>query len=360
MPLVGALVAAGFAPEFALAITAIMAGLVLAILAFALFLLLEQPLTYILRRIPAIGGGLADAVHTGLTAITTWINSWIGPAIQPLVTLFLAPVQAVVGFVSTVVAAFEYVMHQLVLVTDQAAGAVGILATRAAQALAQAGLALARTAAAAASALEAINLGKLIRYSLLPAAIASAVATARAFTLGQVNAESQARQAAAAKAAATAAAAVAAEQLARQRADEQNAARAATAAAATAAALVGLRELVTDLEQVKVRALEDELTDVRTRAIPAEQARAQAAEATLTAELATAGEALRCLDPLCSSGFSSLLGGMLAGAELVAILELVGAAVSDPEGAAHSTAQGAGGLINQAAGLLSVATGARF
>lgn len=353
MPLVGALVAAGFAPEAAVAVGAVFIGLALALLAFAVFWLLREPLEAVLRGIPAIGGGLASAVSNGINSVASWANGVIGPAIQPILNVILVPIQGATAFVSMTVAAIEYLMHQVKLVTDAAAGAVGRVATDASQALVRVATATATAVAAGASALAANNLGKLIRYTLLPAAQAAAVAAAATFTRAQVGAEAAERAQAVAKAQAAAQAATAAEQLARQRADQQGAAAAQAAAAALAAALAGLSVHVRTETDAKVGSLEGELTDIRTRAIPAETERATTAELALTAELGVATEALRCLDPLCAGGFSGLVGNLLAGAELLALLELVGQGVRDPQGTAREVAGITAGVHDVIAGMLS-------
>ena len=258
-----------------------------------------------------------------------------------------------VGFISATTASIEYVMDQLRILANATSGRTGLLG-RQITSLAGATSSLAtRLAVAAATASGAMSLAQYLRSTAIPQARASAVAQAEAYTASRVTAEEQARARAVADARAAAVALEQAEATARRAGDAQVAATAAAAAAAIRAALAQLSTHVRTETDVRVGNLEDELTTVRTRTIPQEVTRAKAAEAALVAELTVAKAALQCLAPLCGSGYANLIGQLLAGAELLLLLELVGQAVRDPEGTAREVAGAGEGLYQTVHGFLA-------
>lgn len=335
-------------------------GFIALLLLFGFSFLFRKPLVAILGSVPAIGGAIAGAVDGAIGQVGAWIGSWISGYVVPLISTLMRPIQLMVMLPGIILGAIEYTMGQVRITADAAAGAVGHLGSDLSGAMTNIGTLFVRLASAVAG-LAAANVAiGVLRSTTIPAARSEAVAQAGAHADARVESETTARAKAVAQEAAARASAVAAEATTRARADEAGAAKAAAAAAALASALASLSVHVRTETDARVGDLEDALADVRTRAIPQEAARAKAAEAVLTDELAAATAITSCLASLCSSGYANLVGQLLQGAELLALLELVGAAIRDPRGTASSTAGSAGSLIGGASSLLSPVLGVQL
>lgn len=328
-------------------------ALVVLLLVLAISFLLRKPLVFILTRIPVIGGGLANIIGQAVDTVQGWAFGWLGPIAYSIATVILAPAQLGVAAMSAMVGGFEYALGNTRRLITATYGSGGILAV---QRSLSAGVAAIRNTDIPTAADRARRLAVAAAAALVAGEAADRLAgdrTTAAAALNQVRAEAaeRARQVTAARD--QAAALVSAEARIRLAGDELLDRQAKQEAATRAAAEAALSGRVGTLERERIPALERELEGVRDVTIPQVQAKEAADVAVLTGELTIAQEALRCLDPLCSSGYSGLVGQLLVGAELLAILELVGAAVRDPQGTAQGTAGQSGALHDLGAGLLA-------
>lgn len=336
----------GALPEILLAIAALL-------LVFWLGVMLEKPLVSALQGIPVLGGNIANAVSQGLARFHAWLSGWVDGVVGPAIGYVMGFVHNLVAFPAVTVGAIEYLMDQLRLVTNAAGGHFALVARQVASLSGSLSGLANRIVSVAAAAASALGLAQLLRSTVIPQAQAAAEAHAGAYTRSQVSAEAQARAEAIAQARLAAAALVSLEAKARESGDAKVAAAAAAAAAAIRAALGELSTHVRTETDAKVTQLEGELTRLREQTIPKVQAQEATDVATLTAELTIAQQALRCLEPLCSSGYANLIGQLLEGAELLALLELVGQAVRDPQGTAREMAGLVGGIEGAVSGMLS-------
>jgi hypothetical protein len=313
----------GFLPE-------ILIGLALLLILLASVYMLRKPLVAILTGIPLIGGAAANAVNGALDWFLGVVGSWVEWAATPIIHLIMTPISSMVGFGSVIVGGFEYVMDQLKLVTLAAAGQIGRLAT----------------------ALAGVNLGNLIRYVLLPTGLAAVYVKAQTFTAARVRSEADIRYTQIQATQARIATLTQAEAAARLAGDYRAAAQLGLAVTALQTALVLERGRAITYTDQRVGHLQDELTQVTQKAIPAALAAALAATALVATKLLRLQR--ECVDPVCNAfgGSTSIWSSLQTGLELGIMLELVGQAVRDPQGAAHVVAAGADGIHNLGASLL--------
>lgn len=326
--------------------------LAVVLLAFAITYLVRDPLTTILTRIPLIGGAVAGAVAGGINWIIALVNGWIDDLAWPAIQLIMAPVSAAVAFASATVGAIEYGIGQVAIITGSLGSTVSYLVRKAAELTTQLAKALTVAAGAALTATKAWDLGKLLRDVLLPAAAAAALAASQVFTRSKVDAEAKRRAQAIGATRTDLRGRISDEAARRQAAD-------ASAAAATVAGLAALSVAVKTAQarartysDEQRRALELELEQLRTRDIPRAEARATARADAVAAELAAVR--LSCITPICNlfGPGTSMAQTLIAEAEWLILLGIVGNAVRDPEGTAQVVAGVGAGLHSVASVIL--------
>lgn len=345
------------APELGPVLGAIVVAVLGLILLLSIWLLLK-PIGIAVGYIPVVGHAAAEGVFAAAGQITSWVNSWIDGIVWPIIRLIMAPVQAVVGFASVTVGSIEYLMGELRLVAQMAAGELGYVARQIASLVNTAnGLAL-RLASAAAVAAGALSLARYLEGTAIPAARSQAIAAAEGYAASRVDTETRAREGAVAGAETLARGLVGTEARLREGGDATLRSTITTAADTLERELTGLRGQVRDIESTQVVPLEREVTDLRDVAIPAAIAGAAAATKAVADELTQTKT--QCVDPLCNGllNTANLFGALAAGAELALLLELVASAIADPQGTAGEVGGLVGGVHSAASSLLSPAVGA--
>lgn len=330
---------------------------ILLILVFAAGVFLEKPLVYLIGKVPVVGGSIADWVHRGIDGLIGLAQGWAAAAAKPFLDFVMGLISGFTALATTAVASSEASMDATRAVQNATADAMDR------RIAAEAGLAsrignLFLNLSGATLALLTAKLGiDAIRHTQIPQAQAAATSAANSYTVTHVNAEATIR--------AQAIAAARAELLVRisavERADQAATASLSTTLAgyrtATDARIRGIEAGVRELEDVRVRGIEDELTTIRDVTIPKVIADERAATATLTATLETVAGDVACLNPLCASGYSGLVNQLLQGAELLALLELVGSALHDPSGTARQVSGMVKSVHDDASALLSPVLG---
>lgn len=149
-------------------------AIALLLLAWAITVLIQKPLVFLLEHVPVIGGSIASAVSDVIGNVIHWATDWAGKAVQPFVALVAVPINALLDLVSSLSALADTIQTALARVASVAAGEVGRVADRIASAVAQLG-SLVNLVAAARTAIATLfdRLGTLVTVTL-PGAIAAA------------------------------------------------------------------------------------------------------------------------------------------------------------------------------------------
>lgn len=327
-------------------------GIALLLLWLATYYLLSQ-VAAIIRTAGVIGRAIADAITGGLNAISDWALDWLGSAAKGLVELIAVPIRAAWDFAQAAANAIAAAESAIGEVARVAAGEIGHVASE----LVSLGNRVAQNAAkvgtAAATATSAYTLSRQLRDSTIPQARQSAINTSAAYTRDRVSVEAGARARAIDDVRVDLGRAIDGEASTRAAQD----AALAGAAAATAAEL---RRRITDAEagarahtNQRVGEVEDQLAQLRDVAIPAALAAALAATNAVAQQLTQVRT--QCIDPMCSTWgtMTGLVQSLMQGVELALVLGFVAYAVSDPEGAASTTAGAADTMHDMGASLLA-------
>lgn len=333
---------------------------ILLVLVFAAGVFLEKPLVYLLGKVPVVGGTIADLVGRGIGGLVSLAQSWAAAAAKPFLDFVMSLVSGMTAAYTTAIAGTEAAMDAIKSVQNATADAIGRRIAAEASLAGRIGN-IFYTLGGATLALLAAKLGiDVLRSTTIPHAQAAATANANAYTVTRVSAESAARTQAVAAARAELLVKIAAVQAADQAAVKSLSTTLAGYRATTEVRIRGIEEGLRDLSDVRVPAIESELTTIRDVTIPKVIADERAATATLTATVETIAADVACLNPLCASGYSGLVNQLLQGAELLALLELVGAAVRDPDGTARMVSGVAQGVAQDASALLSPVMGVQL
>lgn len=329
------------------------AAFVIMILLWASSELLVKPLTIILSRLPVIGGAVADAVRQGGSVVVDWAAGWIKTAGGPMVEVLAAPVARFVDVILNLVTTVETIVGHFDVIVSWAWGRIQDVANFADTIWARVG-ALGVSLAASAARLASLSAEVAgIVAGTIPRAIAAVLAQAETTARYLVDLTAVVLSAAIHTALATALAAVAAESaaLTAARGDllKLIAGQGAVLTAAIAAAVATVRAEV----GVQVRTLERDIADLHVAVDPLAAAGVLTLISTLTTELDTMRR--ECVDPVCNVLTPSLgaLSGLAEMGTLLAVLELAGAAIRDPQGTADDVAGGVAavhGLVRDVAG----------
>ena len=316
----------------------IFAAVALLLIAWALGILLVKPVAFLLGKIPVVGGQIANALGTGAADVTDWALTWAKHGIDAFVQVVSAPVVALVGFVTELVATVFATASRLLDLFAQVATVT-----------AWAGAQLRALWAQLTTLSHSVATG-LLAVPGIARSIAAALVSAAVTTL---------RQAIAAVSAALSAG-LAAERAALQAA-QGNAAKALAAQAAVLAAAIAAGDAaVHRAVAADVRAVQGEVTQLGNLVRPIVASGVVATAAATAAEL----ELLRrtCIEPSCSviSPQLPVLQALMDGTLLVLLGVAVEEAIRDPEGAAKATAGLASTIHRDAAGLFGLVAGVKL
>lgn len=343
------LLAAPLAPIFVAA--------ALMLLVWAVTMLFQRPLVFLLQRVPVVGYSIAEAVGGAIGAVLNWALSWAVMAVDPLVQLVLIPIRAVGDFVAQVAATFGTVAGAIARVAQVAAGEIGQVADLVATLAGRVSLAISRIAAGAlALAALAGDVARIISTTI-PAAIGAVWARVTALVSAAIAAAERGLTATI------------------DALRSWAVARLAQITAALAAAIATVRAWVLSVVVAAVRPLEaglDALGRAIEQTIGSILARLVALERLLPllALIPLVGVIPRtieefwrtkrgCTDPTCDF-LGDVLQGLGAAGELLTgsvFLGLVAAAISDPAGTAQGIASESGTFHDVASEVTSVLAG---
>lgn len=313
-------------------------AIALLLLVFAALIVVRKPLVALLSMIPAIGGSIADAVSSGLQAVIDWALSWAHQGLSSLVQLVWTPIQGVVTWAYGVVSALEALATFVASLPAEIASVTSWAAARFASLVASLAALVSRVTAVAAT---------------IPT-IARSIATA---LVDALNSELRAviSSVRAALAAAISAAALAAAQ------------EVAALRAWAVAQLLGLSTTLSATVATLGHVTGIELPDIRGQLAHLAEGLGLLTAANLISRLLSLERTVattieECVTPTCNVIGPQLgvLQALMDIGLLLAVGELVGEAVRDPEGAAKATAGAVEGITAAAGGLGQALTGVRL
>jgi len=338
--LVVAFLAALTDPFVDAAVVIVMIGIGL-VLAFVIV----PPLVNIIRQIPVVGGSIATIIEGEFVAAQQTVNDWVNKNVAPLANAIGNPVAAFWQWIDGLQTLSGSIVAALALIAQTAAGAGGGVARKIAQ--------LITTVAAQATSIGNIqtSLGDLVNNfahaisATIPDAIAAAVQFVTTAWKAGVAAEHALESAAIATVTTYA---------------QTLFATAGTALKlglsdmtkyvdATATALVGdidaLEAEAKSYTDGAIKGVETEITDLNVPALALAIAGVIPLVGTLEATLTQTID--ECVNPTCSTlgNGLGLFNTLAAGVELLAVVELVKSATSNPSGAGRDLAAGVGDLI---------------
>lgn len=320
---------------------------------YAVAIVFRNPLVAALSAIPVIGGAAAGAVSDAAEWMARYISGWAESLVWPLIQLLLAPAAILTAFTGAVVGSAEYLMDR-VRVTAQAANAeFGRVASSLGNLDRGLGSALAQLGGALLGLQAARSTIDWIRGTQVPAAKSQAISSSGAYTRGQVGAEAKTRASEIDQVRAETRTLHHWENLALDSAKAGLQAQIAAEAAALSVAIAQLGAKDQHYTDQRVAGAEAAAAAALAKGLTAVRADARAQVKVVADELT--GLRTGCIDPLCGA-FGPAVGlwsQLATGAELLALLGMVQAATSDPQGAARGMAGLAGALHDGAAAMLS-------
>ena len=336
---------------------AVIVGLALMLLVWAIQTLLVRPLVQLLEHVPLVGGTISSAIGDIVGTVISWATDWAAKAVGPLVELVAVPVRALVDFVGMLVQAVEAAGETAIRALSWAAGQVGTLADRIASLLAQVtGLAGAigavRTVIAAIQAAIANITAHVIPNAIsavrawATSLVATAVATARAALESLISA-----------------ARAYAKALVAEATRAFDAALAALRTALLAAVAVAVKPLEGAIGQLG-RMLEETVGAILARLAILEKLLPLLGLVPLVGAIPLAIESYwrtkrECVDPTCDL-LGDLLGGLGAAGELLGgsvLIALVEESIRDPQGTANEVQGWSDELRGLASGVTQVLAG---
>jgi hypothetical protein len=305
-------------------------AIALLLLVFAALIVVRKPLVALLSMIPAIGGTVADAVSNGLQAVIDWALYWAHQGLDPLVQLVWTPIQAVIGWAAGVVSALEALASFVSMIPSDVASVAAWAGSRI--------TALVSSLASLAS-----------RVTAVAASIPTIARTVAAKLVGSLNTELRAVISSVRAALAAAVSAVALQ------AAQEVAALRAWAVVQVLGLSTALSAAVATLGHVTGV----ELPDIRGQLARLAEGLGLLTAANLIGRLLTLERTVattieECVTPTCNVIGPQLgvLQALMDIGLLLAVGELVGEAVRDPEGAAKATAGAISGVAGAASGLV--------
>lgn len=328
------------------ALADILATALFIVLGVALAFFVVPPIVEALRRIPLVGGGVAQIADTLFKVYITESKLWAAKNIDPVVNVLQSMATNPLAYISVTLDYMGANLSAMVATAQAAGGAAGAVGTR----LIQLALRVTGLETATNGLTQFVNglfnrVTNLITVTL-PAAISTAIAglsaafqaalhIEHAFTVSGLGVATQLAQGLFAEA-----------QLAAKAGDLVMAELLGHTAAQLAAQIVAVQAGLKTYTDVEVGQLDDALANLRNVVIPAAIAGVEVA----VTEIATTLTQLErdCINPTCSALTPSLgiLNLLNAGAELLFIVTLVGTITRDPQGAARNLSGGVNDLMN--------------
>lgn len=316
----------------AAAFAAMAVGVMLLLLAYG-GIGLSNWLAELMRGLPYIGGGLSDFFSNHVAKAFGIVLSWAEWAISGVIEIVSAPIHWLSVNDRTAAYFSGQTADAVNALTDGAATAIGRINAWMGKETARFGTYLIGLPSAVAIGLAGALGVTWIRDHQVPQAQQAAESHAGAYTDARVNASTTAWQGAVASARHQALADLNHERDRAIGAEGAIDGHVTQVERGLTRTIDGIEANVRTIEDVQIRGIDETLTEIQDVTIPQVRAESKAATEALAATVAAEGVRLDCLDPLCSSGFSGLIGSLAAGAELLLLLEFMGQAIRDPQGA---------------------------